>query len=236
MVNHIVAAGAGRAVMQKRDDPWHDFVLGLTGRQRPRVLFIGAAHGDHPDYALSFFDTYDADRAYARRLTFYMQDREDLHDYVRSFDVIHIGGGNTGALLGVLRFHGLDRTLREMWDDQSASRVFSGGSAGALCWFECGTTDSYSPTVGLLHDGLGWLSGSVSPHYDGDPQRRPVYLEAVATGALPPGYAIGDFDSVHFEGDRFVEIVSSSDAPCAYYVSREGDRAVEAELPVRRIG
>lgn len=164
-----------------------------------------------------------------------MPEHDDLASYVKSFDVIHVGGGNTGAMYGVWRFHGLDEILREMWQDKSAGYVFAGGSAGALCWFECGTTDSYGPTVRLLHDGLGFLKGSVCPHYDGDPQRRPVYLKAVANGSLPDGYAIGDFDSLHFEGDRLVEVVSSAKKPCAYRVQRNGNEAVETSLPVRSL-
>jgi dipeptidase E len=235
MVSHIVAAGAGKAIMENPDDPTHDFILGLTGKERPRVLFVGTAYGDHPDHALSFFETYDADRAYARRLKFYMPDQDELAEYVRSFDVIHVGGGNTGAMLGVWRFHGLDVILREMWEDESANRVFAGGSAGALCWFENGTTDSYGPTVRLLQDGLGFLKGSLCPHYDADPQRRPAYLEAVASGALPPGYAVGNLDSLHFEGDKLVEVVSSGEVPCTYKVEREGEKGVEHELPVRKL-
>jgi dipeptidase E len=235
MASHIVAAGAGKAIMENPKDPTHDFVLGLTGKERPRILFVGTAYGDHPDHALSFFDTYDAGRAYPRRLKFYMPDHDDLSEYVKSFDIIHVGGGNTGAMFGVWRFHGLDQILREMWEDESRDYVFAGGSAGALCWFENGTTDSYGPTVRLLHDGLGFLRGSVCPHYDADPQRRPVYLDAVGSGALPPGYAIGNLDSLHFEGNDFVEVVSSGEVPCAFKVEREGNQAVEHELPVRRL-
>ncbi|MFC4555385.1 peptidase E [Georgenia faecalis] len=235
MVSHIVAAGAGKAIMDNPQDPTHDFILGLTGRQRPRVLFVGTAYGDHPDYALSFFETYDAERAYARRLKFFMPDVDNLREYVRSFDVIHVGGGNTGAMLGAWRFHGLDVILREMWEDETTSYVFAGGSAGALCWFENGTTDSYGPTVRLLLDGLGFLEGSVCPHYDADPQRRPVYLDAVATGRLPDGYAIGNLDSLHFHGTQLVEVVSSAKTPCAFRVERKGQSAVERELEVRRL-
>lgn len=239
MVSHVVAAGAGRLMMQDRYNPTHDFILGLTGKHRPRVLFIGTACGDQADYALSFFETYDADRSCARRLSFFPQPTADgvdeLREYVRSFDVIHVGGGNTGAMLSVWKFQGLDRILHEMWEDQSASYVFAGGSAGALCWFEGGTSDSWGRTIRVLHHGLGFLKGSVSPHYDANPQRRPCYLKAVAGGELPPGYAIGNLDVLHFEGEKLSEVVSAGEVPCAFRVEREGDKAVEHELPVRKL-
>lgn len=238
MPSHIVASGAGRIMMENVDDPTHDFILDLTGKSRPRILFIGTAYGDHPEYALSFFETFHADRAYAARLKFF-QARTDgideLRDYVRSFDVIHIGGGNTAAMLAVWRAQGLTRILEDMWADASASYVFAGGSAGALCWFECGTSDSWGPTIRPIREGLGFLTGSLCPHYDGNAQRRPSYLDAVANGVLPPGYAIGNLDTLHFEGTTFVEAVSSGEVSCAYRVERNGTEAVEHALPVRKL-
>ena len=101
--------------------------------------------------------------------------------------VIYVGGGSMINLLALWRAHGLDEILRDAWQ---AGIVLAGLSAGSMCWFEHGITKSHgrpTPT-----DGLGFLPGSNSVHYDGEPERRPAYLEAVASGVLPPGYGVDD--------------------------------------------
>ena len=100
--------------------------------------------------------------------------------------LIWVSGGNTANMLAVWRVHGVDRVLREAWD---AGVILCGGSAGSLCWFECGTTNSFDVNqLAPLHDGLGFLPGSHCPHYDGEAQRRPLYHRLVAEG-FPAGYA-----------------------------------------------
>ena len=96
-------------------------------------------------------------------------------DFVCSQDLIFVGGGNTANLLAVWRVHGLDGILREAWE---SGVVLAGGSAGANCWFEASTTDSFGP-LAALPDGLGLLAGSFCPHYADEPGRRPLYHELV---------------------------------------------------------
>lgn len=234
---HIVATGAGKVMMDRRSDPTHDYVLELTGKQRPRVLFLGTATGDRPDYILSFYTTYDSDRCAPHHLPLFARDRDELGDWIRGFDVIHVGGGNTANMLDVWRRQGVDEILRGMFHDP-ANRdvVFTGGSAGGICWFEGGTTDSYGPTLQLLPEGLGLIPGSFSPHYDAEQdQRRPLVHRALLDGDLPEGWACGNLDSLHFDGTEFVEAVSPVQETLALRLVVEDGAVVEKPLPVRRI-
>src|SRR5439155_5377568 len=121
----------------------------------------------------------------------------DLRSFLLARDVIWVAGGNAANMLAVFRVHGLDQILRECWD---AGVILSGGSAGSLCWFECGTTDSFDLyELARLDDGLGFLPGSHCPHYDGEPQRRPFYHSLIASGA-PGGIAIDDDAAVRYAG------------------------------------
>jgi peptidase E len=109
--------------------------------------------------------------------------------------------------------------------------VLFGGSAGANCWFEASTTDSF--LIGRadpLPDGLGFLSGSFCPHYDSEPARRPEYGRLVASGELPPGYAADDVAALHFVGTELAEAVASREGAGAYRVTRgsDGDSAEES--------
>jgi len=145
--------------------------------------------------------------------------------------VIYVGGGNTANMLAVWRVHGVDRALAEAWEQ---GVVLCGTSTGAICWFECGTTDSFGP-IAPLHDGLGFLDGSACPHYDTEPQRRPRYLELVASG-FPGGYAIEDHAAVHFEGTELEVAVAATPDAHAFRVRAEEGRSLEEPLDIRYLG
>ena len=234
---HVVASGAGPALMARRDDPTHDYVLALTGTQRPRVLFVGTAAGDDPADALAFYSTYHADRCVPRHLPLFAREVDDLAAFVRGFDVIHVGGGNTANLLDVWRRHGLDDLLAELWSDPRSGVVLTGASAGAMCWFEGGITDSYGPTLRALPEGLGFVPGSFCAHADSDPRRRPALHAAIRTGELPHGYAVGEGQSLHFSTVaghvEFVGAISAADGGLALRVELDGDRVTETPLPMR---
>ena len=145
-------------------------------------------------------------------------------------DVIYVGGGNTANMLAVWRVHGVDKLLREAWE---SGTVLCGVSAGAICWFEAGLTDSFGPDLQPLHGGLGFLPGSFCPHYDGEAARRPGFTSAIASGALPPGYAADDGVGVLFEGTALAEIAASRPKVSAYRVDRNGETAERASAVMR---
>ena len=215
-----------------------DFVLSLVRRKRPRVCFIPTASFDAPTYITKFYRAF-AGRCDVTDLT--LSDPPalprnpargaDLPSFVANQDVFYVGGGSTVNLLAVWRAHGLDRLLRKAWN---AGAVLAGISAGMLCWFEAGLTDSFGG-LHALHDGLGFIRGSACPHYDGEPARREAYRQIIANGT-PAGYAADDGVALHFRGRRLREIVSSRPAAAAYRVAlRRGD-VVEKQLPVRYLG
>ena len=158
---------------------------------------------------------------------------DELAAFVAAQDVIYVGGGNTANLLALWRAHGLDRILRDAW---TAGAVLCGVSAGMICWFSAGVTDSYG-ALAPLPDGLGLLAGSACPHYDGEAARRPRYHALVASG-FPAGYAADDGAALCFTGDALTEVVASRPDAAAYRVElrdRTG-RAIETVLPTRYLG
>lgn len=232
-MSHVVATGAGKAMMERRNDPTHEYILKLTGKERPRVLFVGTATGDDAAYIVSFYSTYDADRCAPHHLPLFHRAVDDLAGFVKGFDVIHVGGGNTANMLDVWKRQGLDEIMREMWEDPDSNVVFTGGSAGGICWFEGGTTDSYGPTLQVLPEGLGFLHGSFCPHYDAEDQRRPLFHASLLSGELSTGYAVGNLQSLHFENSEFVTAISPVDDPLALRVEAVDGTIVETELPVQ---
>jgi dipeptidase E len=213
-----------------------DHVIALAqaqrGRARPRVCFVGTASGDSRDYLASFYAMF-ARRSEATHLGLFDRSVGDLERFVLEQDMILVGGGNTANMLAIWRVHGLDRVLARAWAE---GIVLAGSSAGANCWFEASTTDSFGGLAPLA-DGLGFVPGSFSPHYDGEPMRRPTFRRLVGDGTLPDGYAADDGAALVFRGTELVEVVASRSGAQGYRVVHGGDaEALETPLPARYLG
>jgi dipeptidase E len=233
----IVAMGGGGFSMEPDNPLLDDHVLGLArasrGRERPRVCFLATASGDAPTYIAEFYAAF-ARRAEASHLALFVRTVDDVDGFLYDQDVIYVGGGNTENMMAIWRLHGVDRALRRAWE---SGVVMTGVSAGSLCWFETGTTDSFGPRLAALSGGLGFVPGSHAPHYDGEPTRRPHYQRLVAEGALPAGYAADDGAALVFRGMQLTEVVASRPDARAYRVERgAGGDVVETELPTRFLG
>jgi dipeptidase E len=227
---HIVAMGGGGFSMEPRNTRLDDFVLGLARRnRRPRVCFVGTATGDSDSYIRRFHEAFPPSRAAATHLTFFERTVSDLKSFVMEQDVIYVGGGNTANMLALWRLHDFDKVLRAAWN---AGVVMAGISAGAICWFEDGLTDSFGVPTRALNDGLGFVRGACCPHYDGEKDRRPVLLRLIKRG-FPPTLALDDGAAAHFVGRRLEEVVSSRPKARAMRVELIKGAVVEKALPVR---
>ena len=199
-----------------------DLVLELAG---PRVCFVPTGSAD-PDWQLVRFYESFAPRAEPSHVLFNPSPREDLRTHVMAQDAVYVGGGNTANMLAIWRVHGFDDVLREAWEH---GILLCGWSAGMICWFEAGVTDSFGPELEGMRDGLGFLPGSACPHYDGETRRRAVYQELVANG-FPPGYAADDEVALHFVGTELHEVVATRSDAHGYRVEPEAETKLEARL------
>jgi peptidase E len=161
-------------------------------------------------------------------LSFYPWPPENLRELALSSDAIVVCGVNTANMLAVWRLHGFDAILREAWQ---AGVLLTGWSAGMICWYEAGVTDSFGPQLEGMRDGLGFLPGSACPHYDGEELRRPVYTQLVR-GGFPAGIALDDGVAAHYLGTELREVVTARPDGGGYRVGPDG----EDPLPVGRLG
>lgn len=228
---HIVAMGGG----QRPDDPIYRFLFGLTGASRPRVLFVPTATGDSDRGIVSFYRRFPAHSFEPADLSLFERTVEDLTAFVGAQDVVLVQGGNTANMLSIWRTHGLDVALRRAWE---AGVVLVGGSAGANCWFEASTTDSFlMGRADALADGLGLVGGSFCPHYDSEPARRPEFRRLVAEGLLPDGYACDDLAAAHVVDDEIAEFLASDESAAAYRVAADGNGgSTQYPQAVRQLG
>jgi peptidase E len=206
--------------------------LELSGRPAPRVCVLNTAMGDDAGSFVRMYSWLSGTSARACHLQLFpMPNVTDPAELLLSQDVIFVGGGSVANLAAVWRVHGLDRVMRQAWQ---AGIVLAGVSAGALCWFEGGTTDSFGTTLRPFTAGLAMLSGSYCPHYSSEPGRRPLYQSLVADGSLPAGIACDDGTAAHFADDELAGIVADGPGASGYRVEPDGaGGAAETALPAR---
>ena len=207
-----------------------DWLLGLTGKERPRVLFVPTASAEARDYVVRVYDAFSG-RAAGAHLDLFPWPPAALRDHLLSHDLVYVGGGNTANMLAIWREHGLDEIIREAWQ---AGVVLCGVSAGMICWFEAGVTDSYGPQLEGM-ECLGLIPGSACPHYDGEALRRPRFHELVG-GGIPGGWAADDGVALHFEGWELREAVTALPGKAAYRVETRDGEVVEERFEARPVG
>jgi peptidase E len=229
----IVAMGGGGFSMEPDNPLLDDYVLSLAAGPQPRVCFIPTASGDADSCIVKFYDAFGNGRSVPTHLSLFRRTVDDLRSFILGHDILYVGGGNTANMLAVWRVHGLDEVLREAW---SRGVILCGLSAGSVCWFEGGVTDSFGTPLRALPNCLGFLPGSHCPHYDGETERRPTYQRLIAQGALPAGIAADDGVALQYKGTELIEIASSRPGARAWHVTMTHGQIYEEELLPRYLG
>lgn len=235
---HIVAMGGGGFSMEPDNPLLDDFILSLSPNQPAKVCFVPTASADSAAYLVKFYRAFSG-RAIPTDLTIFdpstvprrPANTADIASYIADQDIIYVGGGNTANLLSIWRTHGLDSVLREAW---MHGKILCGISAGMICWFRDGLTDSFGK-LSPLGDGLGFIDGSACPHYDGEKERPDAYRKAIDRG-MTPGYAADDGAALHFRGTELVEVVTSRENAGAYRVEVVDGVVRETRLQSRYLG
>jgi len=229
---HIIAMGGAAIQLDPDNLLLVDYFLKQTRKPNPRVCFIGAAHGDADAGRLRFYAGFSRFNCRPTHLPLFARTPCDLAGFILEQDAIFVGGGNTRSMLAVWREWELDRHLQAAWD---SGIVLGGASAGSICWFESGVTDSVAGPLTAMPC-LGFLAGSNCPHYDSEKLRRPSYRRMVTRKLLAGGIAADDGVGLHFIGTRLQHVVSSLPRAAAWRVEKSGARTIETKLPARYLG
>lgn len=216
----IVAIGGG-----KTEDSIRGYLFGVVGKERPKVLLLNTASAEDARGTLRVYQMLSR-LAEVELVEFFPWPPDNLRELTLGRDLILVGGGNTANMLAIWRVHGFDAILREAYE---AGIVLSGSSAGMICWFEAGVTDSFGPQLAPLHDGLGFLSGSACPHYDDEELRRPLYRRLVDEG-FPAGIAADSGVALRYVDGELVEVVSPREGATAYRVEPGTETPLEARI------
>jgi dipeptidase E len=222
----IAGGGFGEAFIR--------YMATLTGKKRPRLCYLPTASADSPAGIISWFRNcapLDVEPFVQESFIASTRQTKSWEEVFLSMDGIVCSGGNTLNQQAIWKAQGIDVILKQAWD---RGIVLGGASAGSLCWFEEGTTDSRPKELSIVKC-LGFLKGSHSPHYDAEPGRRPLYQRLIASGEMKPGYACDNDAGIYFEDNEVKRVVATRTGAKVYYVSAANGRAVEKPFEPERI-
>jgi peptidase E len=239
MTRRIIAIGGGGFLMERRPSLLDEYFVRATGARSPKVCFISTAAGDPEEMLAKYYKAFSKLSCRPSHLAFFRRPRrgsiplDQIERRLLAQDAIYVGGGNTRSMLAVWREWGLDQVLRRAWN---AGVLLGGMSAGAICWFKHGATDSVlGPGRSSALSCLGFLPGSCSPHFAGEPRRRRDFRRLIARGSLPSGIGIDDGVAVLYRNQTIAEVVSSRTSATAYRVGRASGAVVVTPLPATRL-
>ncbi|MEO9818636.1 MAG: peptidase E [Flavobacteriaceae bacterium] len=204
-------------------------IIKLTGKERPKICFLPTASGDSEQSIIRWYESvHDLSiDPYVQRVWISSYNQKfTFEEVLLNMDAIVVGGGNTLNMIAIWKAQGIDKVLKMALEK---GIVLSGGSAGSLCWFNKGTTDSRPIELSVVQ-GLGFLPYSHSPHYDSEGGRRPLYHENIKNGIFKSGYAMDNNAGIIFKNGQPFKVVSIDKKHNCYFVSMQNGKVIEEKL------
>ncbi|MDT0540155.1 MULTISPECIES: peptidase E [Croceitalea] len=224
MKKHLLVYGSGRHRI-----PFLRFLAQLTEKENPNICFLPTATADDKDYIIAFYEVCKGLSINPHVLKVWINSydqQETFEEIISKMDAIVVGGGNTLNMLAIWKAQGIDILLKQAYD---RGCIMAGGSAGSLCWFNAGTTDSRPKELSIVK-GMSFINKSHCPHYNSEKSRRPLYHKNIMEGKLTDGYACDDRSAIHFINEKVEKSVSLDEQNCSYYVYLKDNMIVEEKL------
>ena len=218
----IGGGGFGRSLGELRIEK---YIVNQSKSKNPKICFIPTATGDDNGYINNFYRAFNSLACIPSDISFFKR-TIDLRKHILDQDIIFVGGGNTKSMLAVWREWGLDVILKEAYDK---GVIMSGVSAGAICWFEQGITDSWSHDLAIM-DCLGFVNGTCCPHYDEEPNRRPFVSRALKNKSIDSCISIEGFNALHLVDDSPKYSVAFKDNNDSYNVVLKNGEVSEDQI------
>lgn len=216
-MRQIIALGGGGFSMEPENPLLDRYILKQSPKKKPKICFIGTASGDSDSYIEQFYNFFQKENCEPTHLSLFKPHTRDIKKFIAEQDILYVGGGNTKNLMTLWRDWELDIAIRHAYDNGT---ILAGLSAGSLCWFEEGVTDSYGSGLEPISC-FGLLRGSHCPHYDGEEDRRPAYQKFIAEEKIASGFAADDGVGLHFIDEELNEVVSSRPDAHGYRVDKD---------------
>jgi dipeptidase E len=205
---------------------WMKYLIALTGKEKPKICFMPTASGDNEAYIKYWMDSAKklSIDPYVQRVFIESSSQKQTFDEVLlGMDAILVPGGNTLDMIALWQAHGIDKTLKKAWEQ---GIVLTGSSAGAICWFQEGLSDSRPIALSSVKS-LGFLKGSISPHYHSSKDRASIYQDMILKGDIKSGYGIDENAGLLFNDDKIAKVLSADAKSKVYKVFAESGAIVE---------
>ena len=211
---HIIAIGGGGFGRNPNHRKIEKYILELTGKEKPNIVFFPTASAENQDYIIKFYKCFTKMNCEPSHVTFF-QRTPRLDSIINKADVIYVGGGNTKSMLAVWKEWKLDKLILKAYNN---GKILCGVSAGAICWFEQGITDSWASNLNVM-DCLGFLPEMACPHYQEEKDRRPDVHKMLKQGKCGSGWAIDGGAAIHFKNGKYYKSIQFNADSYVHYVS-----------------
>ena len=219
---NIIAIGGGGFGANPGQGIIEEYILKQTKKKNPKICFIPTATGDNEAYKVNFYSTFTNLNCCPSHLDFFKR-TPDLNDLILNQDAIFVGGGNTKSMLAVWKEWGLDKILKKAYRD---GILMSGVSAGAICWFQNGITDSWASNLKIMPC-LNFIKGTCCPHYDEEPERRPAVKKLLLSNKIKDVFAVDGGAALHIKDEKIFKSVVFKKEKSSYFVSYDGKKINE---------
>ncbi len=210
---HIIAIGGGGFGRNPNHLLIEKYILEQSDVVKPNICFIPTASAEDKAYTVNFYSAFNKLNCNPSHLNFF-QRTPNLRSIINKQDIIYVGGGNTKSMLAVWREWKLDKLLLKAYEK---GVILCGVSAGAICWFEKGVTDSWASNLSIM-DCMGLLKGSCCPHYDGESNRKPSVEKFLNEEIINSCFALDDGSAIHFKDGMLYSSISFYEGANAYEV------------------
>ena len=224
-LGQIISIGGGGFGRNPKHNKIEKYILNQVKKNRPNIVFIPTASAEDKGYIINFYSCFSRLDCNPSHINFFKRTPR-LDNIINQADIIYVGGGNTKSMLAVWRDWKFDRLLLKAYNK---GKVLCGVSAGAICWFEQGITDSWASSLNAM-DCLGFLKGMACPHYQEESNRRPSVHKMLLNNSTIPGYAIDGGAAVHFKNGKYFRSLQFYLDSYVYYVSMENGNIIEKKL------
>ena len=229
-MRQVIAIGGGGFGRTQDLNLIEQFILDQTGKKNPKICFIPTATGDLDPYIVNYYSVFSKLDCDPSHISFFKR-TIDLEEHILKQGAIFVGGGNTKSMLAVWKEWGLDLILKKAYEQ---GILMSGVSAGAICWFEAGLTDSWASELKMM-ECMNFIPGSCAPHYDEEPERRPATKKFLEDQSISFMYGIEGGAALHFIDEQPDSTIRFKKNKNAYKVTCESNKIHENAYQVKEL-
>ena len=219
---NIVAIGGGGFGRSLGSLEIEKYIISLISKKRPKICFIPTASGDSSLYKLNFYRAFSKLDCITSHIDFFSR-TENLEEKVLTQDIIYVGGGNTKSMLAVWKEWNLHNILRDAYEK---GIVMSGVSAGAICWFEKGITDSFAEELNIIGC-LGLVEGISCPHFDEEKEREPYVNDVIQRGIIASCICIEGNCALHIKNDFEYSSIDFGNGKKCFRVTKDNNNLIK---------